>query len=187
MDYKYLYVMFPKKEVRIAFITQSILTFGLTLETTSLLLNADKEYLHSKLSDGNQFYRSLTRTFNHTLKDQEKAKEKFISYFNSLKEAHQSKDKDKIRELLRVINDKDASTLMKEKKKGEPLTDNDILIILKYQLKYMLTSVTISKMFDFDRRNYGERVKRLESEHPELVAEYKELAYINRLPYAKKR
>lgn len=186
MDYKYLYIMFPKKEVRIAFITQSILTFGLTLETTSLLLNADKDYLYSKLSDGNQFYRSLTRTFNHTLKDQEKAKERYISYFNSLKEAHQNKDKEKIRELLRVINDKDASIIRKERKKGESLTDNNILIILKYQLKYMLTSAEISRMFDLSRNNYRERVKRLENKYPELVAEYNELAYINGLPHKKR-
>lgn len=187
MDYKYLYVMFPKREVRISFITQSILTFGLRLETISFLLNADKDYLYSNLYKNNAFYQSLTKTFNRSLKDQEKAKEKFISYFNSLKEAHQNKDKEKIRELLRIINDKDAIKLAKEKGQYASLKDEEILIILKYQLKYMLSSVDVSKMFDLSRRIYSERVKKMENLYPELVAEYNELAYINRLPYAKKR
>lgn len=187
MDYKYLYIMFPKKEIRTSFITQVILTFGLTLDSISELLNADKDYLYSKLSNNNQFYQSLLKTFNHTLKDQEKAKEKFINYFNSLKEAHQNRDMEKVRELLRVINDKDAIILSKKNEQYDRLTDNDIVVILRYQLKYMLTGVTVAKMFGLSRRNYGERVKKLESEYPELVAEYNELSYINRLPYAKKR
>lgn len=186
MDYKYLYIMFPKKETRNAFLTQCILTFGLTLETLSSLLNADKEYLYNNLFTNNPFYRNLTRTVKHTIKEQEKAKEKFTNYFNSLKEAYQNKDKEKIRELLRVINDKDAIKLMKDKKEQQRLTDEEVLIMLKYQLKYMLTSKETSKIYSIDRGTYHDRIKKLESEYPELVAEYSELAYVNTLLFHKR-
>ena len=51
----------------------------------------------------------------------------------------------------------------------------DILMLLKYQIKYQLNRERLVEMVGINYRNYYRRTKELLEEHPELKADYEAL------------
>ena len=152
MNTKYLYLMFPNVEKRRKFIINCSLTFGLRLETLAEILGENKEKIYGELLYATDYmYSSLLTLFELGMNVQEDAKKEFIEFFNELVEANKKKDKEKIIELLNVISDKDAMSVIKKRKNGViRLSEEDVLIILKYQLKYLLSTLPkLKKYFKF--------------------------------------
>lgn len=171
MNYKYLYVLFPKKENRILFLSSVVLTFGLRLETISSLINCDTQYFDEQMKNYSKVYTSLKICFKYSIKEQGKAKGDFINYFNKLEEAHKNKDKQKLNELLKVVKDTEFIEFY-QGKKPRYLSDEQILIILKYQLKYLVPTQSITKLLQLDSTNYSMRVRLLADKYPELVNDF---------------
>ena len=134
MNTKYLYLMFPNVEKRRKFIINCSLTFGLRLETLAEILGENKEKIYGELLYATDYmHSSLLALFELGMNVQEDAKKEFIEFFNELVEANKKKDKEKIIELLNVISDKDAMSVIKKRKNGvNRLSEEDVLIILKY-------------------------------------------------------
>lgn len=147
MNTKYLYLMFPNVEKRRKFLINCSLTFGLRLETLAEILGENKEKIYGELLYATDYmHSSLLALFELGMNVQEDAKKEFIEFFNELVEANKKKDKEKIIELLNVISDKDAMNVIKKRKNGvNRLSEEDVLIILKYQLKYLLSTAKIEK------------------------------------------
>lgn len=185
MNYKYLYVMFPKKDERVRFLSSAILTFGLSLDTISSLLEKDPNYFYAYISVDNPLEASVNKIFNDSLKSQIIAKEKFVDYFNKLEEAHNN-DKEKYRKLLDMLTDKDFKKIKDKLAISRPhLSDEEIVIILKYQLKYMLSNGSVAFILQIDRKNYSNRVKALKDKYPELVDEYEKMMKFNQMEFLK--
>ena len=179
---------FPTRQKRINFLTNCILTLGLRLETLSHLLGKDVEILADILGENKEkiygellyatdyMHSSLLTLFELGMNVQEDAKKEFIEFFNELVEANKKKDKEKIIELLNVISDKDAMSVIKKRKNGvNRLSEEDVLIILKYQLKYLLSTAKIEKIFQVHHSSYIPRVQSLREKYPVLVSQYEAL------------
>ncbi len=172
MNLVYLYQMFPTKSKRMVFLAKCSLTFGLRLDALSELLKMDKDELLKEIILYNQALReSLFLVFRHGMKLQDQAKNEFIEYFNQLCTFSVNKDMEKAKELLGVINDKDVIAL-RGKKRKEKLSDEDVLTILKFQLKYMLDTTTIGKIFEIDRKSYARRVRNLDEKYTNLISDF---------------
>lgn len=188
MNTKYLYLMFPNVEKRRKFIINCSLTFGLRLETLADILGENKEKIYGELLYATDYmYSSLLTLFELGMNVQEDAKKEFIEFFNELVEANKKKDKEKIIELLNVISDKDAMSVIKKRKNGvNRLSEEDVLIILKYQLKYLLSTAKIKKIFQVHHSSYIPRVQSLREKYPVLVSQYEALTEINYKNYLQK-
>lgn len=188
MNTKYLYLMFPNVEKRRKFIINCSLTFGLRLETLADILGENKEKIYGELLYATDYmYSSLLTLFELGMNVQEDAKKEFIEFFNELVEANKKKDKEKIIELLNVISDKDAMSVIKKRKNGvNRLIEEDVLIILKYQLNYLLSTAKIEKIFQVHHSSYIPRVQSLREKYPVLVSQYEALTEINYKNYLQK-
>lgn len=188
MNTKYLYLMFPNVEKRRKFIINCSLTFGLRLETLAEILGENKEKIYGELLYATDYmYSSLLTLFELGMNVQEDAKKEFIEFFNELVEANKKKDKEKIIELLNVISDKDAMSVIKKRKNGViRLSEEDVLIILKYQLKYLLSTAKIETIFQVHHSSYIPRVQSLREKYPVLVSQYEALTEINYKNYLQK-
>lgn len=188
MNTKYLYLMFPNVEKRRKFIINCSLTFGLRLETLADILGENKEKIYGELLYATDYmYSSLLTLFELGMNVQEDAKKEFIEFFNELVEANKKKDKEKIIELLNVISDKDAMSVIKKRKNGvNRLSEEDVLIILKYQLKYLLSTAKIETIFQVHHSSYIPRVQSLREKYPVLVSQYEALTEINYKNYLQK-
>lgn len=188
MNTKYLYLMFPNVEKRRKFIINCSLTFGLRLETLAEILGENKEKIYGELLYATDYmHSSLLALFELGMNVQEDAKKEFIEFFNELVEANKKKDKEKIIELLNVISDKDAMSVIKKRKNGvNRLSEEDVLIILKYQLKYLLSTAKIETIFQVHHSSYIPRVQSLREKYPVLVSQYEALTEINYKNYLQK-
>ena len=82
------------------------------------------------------------------MKHQQEAVMEFESFFERLKVASLTKDKNKITIVLEEISDKEAKKIAKrDLSKLQILTDEEILTILKYQIKYMLSVTQTADIF----------------------------------------
>lgn len=179
MNIKYLDQMFPTEEKKMIFLGKCILTFGLRLDGLSEILKMDKNELYKKIMNNNrEIDSSLIMVFNHGMKNQDKAKNDFLSFYDRLCKACLEKNKDKISEVLEILSDKKALEIkkrlkiIKDSKKNEPvrLTDEEVLMILRYQIKYMTNPSIIENMFRIDRTSYSKRVRKLWEKYPMLVS-----------------
>lgn len=188
MNTKYLYLMFPNVEKRRKFIINCSLTFGLRLETLAEILGENKEKIYGELLYATDYmHSSLLALFELGMNVQEDDKKEFIEFFNELVEANKKKDKEKIIELLNVISDKDAMNVIKKRQNGvNRLSEEDVLIILKYQLKYLLSTAKIETIFQVHHSSYIPRVQSLREKYPVLVSQYEALTEINYKNYLQK-
>ncbi len=173
IDIDLLYRMFPTESKRNEFLTKCILTYGLRLDTVSMILNKDSEQINKALLyNTNRYYQNVKMIFLHGMKRQDTALLEFKDFYLRLSRAFISKDRKSVEEILSEISDKNASMLINKKEQSRYLSDEDILVILRYQLKYMIDLKTVEKIFKLDRRWYPVRVRKLESEYPELVSDF---------------
>ncbi len=174
MKIKGLNQMFPSEEKRYRFIAKCALTFGVRLDELSTILEIDKDELYRKV----QIYYPEKRTsldllFKHGMKKQSQAKGKFIIYCDKLYLACKKNDKQSIKELLEILNDSKAMEVkLKHERFNEILKDSDIITILLFQIKYMMSPTIVGEFFGIDRTGYSNRVRKLEDKYPELVSDF---------------
>lgn len=133
--------MFPSIEKRLDFLSLVTLEYGLSLDSLEELLGVDKETLYQELVKNNMKYNSpLYRRFSSPAINQEEARRKFKEYIKELTYACIDKDVEKIRTLLREVSDKDINEFVARKVKGQKIEDEEMLMILKYQIKYQLNA-----------------------------------------------
>lgn len=192
---KYLWKMFPLKEKRNEFFIDCILTFGLRLSSLSKIFGYTYEELFKLVVYGNKYkYASLNKALTYGVIGDIEAEKNFLQFFQELVLAYQRrevayKEKDakkyreakaKYEEVLDQLSDKRAISLMRKNKIVKPgihLTDEEITIILKYQIKYLLSIRQIERLFPIDGGNYSKRVKKLKN--PQLISYYNSLSDFN--------
>ena len=106
-----------------------------------------------------------------------------MNYYRELLDAVRHKDAEEKKRLISIIGDSKAAELKKRHKTGEPLTEEDIEILIKYQLKYALTSHDVAYIFEIDRNNYQKRVYKFLDANEQLRKEYECLINYNSSKY----
>ncbi len=177
MNIKTINIIFSKKEQKMKFIAGCALTFGLKLETLSKIFNMDESKLLLELTtynpDLNEYLYTL---FNRGIVDQNKALKEFMFFYIGLERAYLKHNKKQFESLLRVLEDNEAMKLKSEHKKWDVLNEKELMIILKYQLKYMLDIRSIADFFNICRTTYSKNIHDLKDKYPEEVAQFD---YIN--------
>lgn len=138
-------------------------------DITNILLNLQ----------GNKTYSTIAKLIYWNYIDQDLAKNNLIKFYNEYLEALRKKDLEKAHELLSKVTDRKAMNIIATRKPQDPLSEDDILTILNYQLKYYLTGTEVCNIFNINRSNYSKRVLPLIAKDPLLTQRYEDLlAYI---------
>lgn len=170
----YLNKFFPTKEKRMRFIRECIFTFGLRLNSVARILQLDPdEAKRAILENSNGFYNEILRVFDHSLILEDEAMNNFKTYFNRLVWTVKNKSQKDVSLVLGELSDNAIKNL--KRKENVPYTDEQIVIILKFQLKYLLSSTKVSEMVNISAHRYANRVRALQDKYPELVAYFEDL------------
>lgn len=141
---------------------------------TKASINKDKEKTFDDLVVKNiKYYESVEKVFKFGMKRQEDAIKNFVDFFTNLIKAYEGKNKTEIANILNELSDKKAICIAKRSdSKGKKLADEQILTILKYQIKYMLETKSIARIFNIDRGTYSSRVRNLGPEYANLISDF---------------
>lgn len=143
-------------------LTHIILSFRIHVDTLSKLLDISEDALKRRIVDtnyGNNFSsKAIEFILNKDVSDQEVATQKFLNfYFNYVN----AEGKEALNELLKTITDHDAKILAEKRISGDPLNDEELLTMLKFQLKYVLAQHELEAFFKVDSGNYRRRLNKL--------------------------
>ena len=172
------------------------LTFRTNLKTLSSILGKDEneilsDFLRASVDSYGKRSRSLEYLFYHDYADQEVAKNKFEAYANKLSQVLGKEYEDKRKGalvkkvILSEIDDSIVKSRFKDKPKKE-YSEEDILALINYQLKYSVTQAVITETFGISRSRYSELVLSVSKKYPEIYDRYIALASYNEsLKYSK--
>ena len=180
MDLKILYRMYPIKDKRNMFIARCALTFGLNLDALSMLLGKSTEEVYrtyTNLGSNLDFY--IDRLFLYCYKRQDIAISEFNDFFSRLTDRFLERDKEGLIEILKEIGDSEVLKLKKEPNEQRRYSDEEIAMMLKYQLKYFLNATQTANFFGILPSTYSSRVRALKDKYPELLVGYN---YVTSIP-----
>ena len=175
MNYEQLIQLFPNKNKRSNFLIKVILTFGIRLDALSKVLSVDSEKLYRDIySCGTSYATSLLLVLKKGMKKQDVASTEVQNYFNNLFLVAKKKYVEEIKKIMEVISDKEALELLNKINNSRHIVwkDEEIVIMLKYQIKYMLTSMDIERIFHIENTNYARKVRALPSEYSSLISDF---------------
>lgn len=170
---KNLEIMFPNGPKRKQIVSLCVLTFQLSLETLEELLGIDKEILYNNLAVANDNLGShIDFIFKHYCETQDVAKEKFIKFYERLLRAFRYRNKKLFIAILSEIDDSYVVNLKNNHKLGSSYTDEEILMIVKYQIKYSLTMQSLLNTFHISKKVYTARLKEILPNYPDLQTKF---------------
>ena len=177
------YVQDEKKQYLL--LAHMMLTFRTKLYSVNELLNREiDEKVLKYVNNGVLPALSYLKYSDQT--DQEIAKRNFELFYSKLVEADNNKDIKAFNSLIRDVTDYDAKKLKEEHKYGDLLTDDKILIMLRYQLKYALTYHNTAITLGISPKSYNDDVLKYLKENPEYRDAYEILASRNKQYYLNK-
>lgn len=134
-----------------------------------------KKLLNDLIKYNENCYESLLYLFYQDNTNQEYAKANIIEYYRNLIDAISKKDISTQNVLIREIGDSKIVKFQAQHKNGDIKSNEDIMTLLNYQLKYAISSKKLAEKFNFDRAQYVRRVRDITSNMPELNMRYEEL------------
>lgn len=175
-----LSVIYKEIENQYKFMVHAALTFRLHLDTLSNLLQIDEnELLENMIRLVPNSYNAITYLLYHDVNEQTIARQEFLSYYRELLNAIRTKDIEEKKRLISIVTDFNVAQIRKKHQLGDPLSEQEIEAILKYQIKYALTQEEISLMFDINRANYSKRVEKIIQKNLGLKTKYEYLSDYN--------
>lgn len=169
------------EEQQFVFLRRLALTFRARLPLLSELFQIDENELFEKLRLYNpDLESSLNYLYNCDVTDQEVARRNIISFYQRLLNAVLSKDKIMQKYLIGKISDVRIKELIKEKHFDRRLTDDEIRVILEYQLKYALDRYDVASMLNINPDSYCRRVNSFIRKFPEYQDSYDRLVNYNK-------
>ncbi len=163
---------FYKEEAKqYTFLRHLALSYRLKLESLVFIFHLSPDVLLENLKKYNPAsLKSLQYLFNEDETNQELAISKALNYCKALSYAFRTQNKEAMVDLIHEIDDYYVKLIKMKKNENAslPLTNEEIGVILNYQIKYNVSSSYIAKMFRIDRTNYNRRVTDYTEENPEL-------------------
>ncbi len=165
------------------FIAKVSLTFGFKYSTISNLFryplfDVDKLLREGFKEDNMNNARikdAIDKLFYWSFKDQDAALKEYNDYINALYQAYYNKDLKKIKELVDFINDIPFYQFKENRKDNSPLTNEDIITILRFELKYFYTPVELCAFLNISVKEYTEGIEKIKDIEPALYNYYHKL------------
>ena len=171
---------YKSEEQQYIFLRRLALTFRARLPLLSELFQIGENELFDKLRMYNHRVEdSLKYLYYFDISDQEEAKRNIIAFYQELLTAVLKKDRDVQKFLIGRIADSRIKGLIKEKHLDRNLSEEEILIILEYQLKYALDHNNVAGMLGISSENYRRRVLAAIAKDEDLKARYERLMDYN--------
>ncbi len=164
--------MFPKPQNRKKVVIMSSLTFGLDADSLSKLLGQDKDTINTELVQRSGFGTSLLNRWHRITSTPEESQARFCEFLERLYQAYVQRDTQAFRKILREITDYDFKQFIENHKKTDKLTPENILTILKYQVKYGLGIADVATICGVNRNSYSSKVHALLESYPEFQEYY---------------
>ena len=165
--------MFPDPQKRMYVIEHAALTYGLTLDDLSNLLGIDANELFKSLRHmGIYSEENLLRRWHILPNLGENRQAKFQAFYRNLYQCYLLRNKEGFAKNLRDITDYYYKALKEKINAHEKLTDEDLLVILRNQIKYTRSTIEIADELGMDRNTYRRRIAKILEEHPEYAEEY---------------
>ena len=161
--------MFPTEEVRKRFLTMAILEFQLSMDDLEFLLGIDKKTLYDEYVYGNgNIGETVKKEFDFNSELPGVAKERFLTYLNRLQRAIKYGNEKLAKSILEELYDKEIVKFKRNHEFGERISDEEILAMVKYQIKYLLSNNQLGKILNISKRNYSVRLQKLLPNYPDL-------------------
>lgn len=172
--------IYPIKSRRNAFLCLATLTFGLSLDSLAEVLSCDKNDLYQNLMTQEEYKEVLKKLFGNNYYNQELSKERFEDFLARLRAAYLDMDNKKINEILLEIYDKDVEEYLGDNKSPKQIQDEELKMMLLYQLKYWCTPEEMGEYFKIDPVIYQRKVEEYLKKEPELEEYYHQLMLFHR-------
>jgi len=159
------------EEKQYKLLARCALYFRLHLNELSSLFGIEENVLESKLKQYNYEYFIGNHALPYLLYEdifESRQKDFVIFYYDYVKSDEIGK-----KGLLDLFKDVRANEIMKKHDAGDRLSDEDIITIIKYQLKYAYTDEKIAKIFDFN--SYRKRLNTVLEKYPEYKEQVERL------------
>lgn len=150
------------------FLFHLALTFKAKPKTIADLFQIDeKKLLEDLIGVSMGGYNSLLNLIYHDNSDQELVKQNIISYYRELLYAVSKKDNEEKIRLINMVSDEKASLVKKSLEDGTvntaSLTDEDVEVLFRYQIKYALSVTEVANTFGLDAKIYEMRISSLKA------------------------
>jgi len=150
------------------FLFHLALTFKAKPKTIADLFQIDeKKLLEDLIGVSMGGYNSLLNLIYHDNSDQELVKQNIISYYRELLYAISKKDNEEKIRLINMVSDEKASLVKKSLEDGTvntaSLTDEDVEVLFRYQIKYALSVTEVANTFGLDAKIYEMRISSLKA------------------------
>ena len=157
------------------FLFHLALTFKAKPKTIADLFQIDeKKLLEDLIGVSMGGYNSLLNLIYHDNSDQELVKQNIISYYRELLYAISKKDNEEKIRLINMVSDEKASLVKKSLEDGTvntaSLTDEDVEVLFRYQIKYALSVTEVANTFGLDAKIYEMRISSLKALEEENYA-----------------
>lgn len=158
------------------------LTFRLHPDTLSEMFQIDEKELYEKLLNvSGNCYDAMMFLFYHDGRSQSKAKSDFLDFYRALLNAIRNKDIDEKKRVIGMVSDARASEFKKRNRiDGEKISDEEIYVLIKYQVKYALNGEIMARIFNINRTTYVSRVSKILDSDEELKELYLYLVDYNK-------
>lgn len=190
--YKVICYQFPTREKRFKFLGKCALTFGLRKETLVSILGLEEEELIKEiLKHNSDVYLPLKKVLSYGVLRQDIAMNSFTSYILELSNANKIEDKEKryeeLKKLRDVLSDKAFIETMKKRVNVKThFTEEEMVAIMKYQVKYMIGIKELEDYYGISHTYYAKNYGALKEKYPLLVDAIEAIADINsKLHYSK--
>lgn len=150
------------------FLFHLALTFKAKPKTIADLFQIDeKKLLEDLIGVSMGGYNSLLNLIYHDNSDQELVKQNIISYYRELLYAISKKDNEEKIRLINMVSDEKASLVKKALEDGTvntaSLTDEEVEVLFRYQIKYALSVTEVANTFGLDAKIYEMRISSLKA------------------------
>ncbi len=183
-----LEVLGSTEEKQWQYLKHIALTFRAKLPLLSELFQIPEDVLYENLLKYNRnSFKSLIYLFEKDYSaldeeaSQENARNNILQFYKDLLRAKRKSDINEMRRLQYLISDIEAQKLIKKfrEKNISVITDEEIGVILNWQLKYACLGTQVSQAFGIERSNYLKRVNKYLTDKDELRRRYEYLVDYN--------
>ena len=169
-----------KEEDKWHFLAMLILTFRLHLSELADDLKMDEEELYATLEKYNpNLKKAFAYLFNGDNYPQDIANIRLISFISEYYTAYQKKDEERLNELNDFINDGEYKEILKTYHQ-EQLNNEQIVILVNYQIKYGLRIEDLVKPLNVSKTKYLDPVKFFITDKEDLQKGLANLSYYNK-------
>ena len=161
VDQNLLREWYPMPSRRSNFIANCALTFGLQLETLAVIFGKTEWEMRNYLLKAD-CVSSLNRLFYSGVINQEEAIANFNQFYTKLTDAYNNGQK--VKDILAEIYDYKVYEFKKNHKAGQSLSTENIMMLMKYQVKHLISTKEMGLLFNFNPGHYRRQINKINYE-----------------------